>query len=511
MKKIIVLLLVIFLIIPSLSLNSIAEKNNVTDESSDADSDQTTLLQEYLRLRFRLGYLPNMYMGKYFYNQIMPPTPIQSSVNSVTLKYNKKTYFDIGAIDPDTGNWTKMISLASGYSWGWMNKKISYSFELAPFENSSMDAWNIQFDPPIIELYSNRNNLNWPGADSILKTNVSIMLKSDNVDPSLFTQDIVLKVNIIREELLDKMSTLKGPPDYIFNDYENYLQKEREALPPGARIFYENPINIISASTIGRITLFIKNLQQPTHPIRVDSTVEVLIKVDKYHLAEIMAPETVEIEPYEVMSIPVNILNRGSHIDTFNFNVNCDNEDLVVVPPPSITLEPGEVGEALVGVAAPRTIYSLGDLSSISVDAYSVDDPGNVFSNVVTLQTKGVNTTGGSTINIFLVVITLFVALLIVRYLLVRFKNKDKNREKEIETKTKKEEKGFFSGIFKKEDKLETKPKKVKVEEKSVKEEKVVEPKVKKPEKPAVDKKLEKEKLKKQKAIEKIKKQQKNK
>ena len=123
-----------------------------------------------------------------------------------------------------------MVKIAGPWSWGWMNTLVRYSFEVVSIENSSKDLWNIEFEPKAIEMRPNRKNMNWIGAEAPFKTNVSIMLKSNDVDPSIFTQDIVLKINVVREEIIDKLGILKGVPEFIKTDHDEYIKKEKEFI-----------------------------------------------------------------------------------------------------------------------------------------------------------------------------------------------------------------------------------------------------------------------------------------
>ncbi len=439
MKKIIMFVLVFLLLlgffsqsVASTQQNSYNESlNYLSDQPEEDDTEQSSfteqMIKELLRLRFQLGSIQGV--GKYFYNQFRPPVAFQPFPNSVIVDYNEQKYFEIAAKNPDTGEYQKLITLANTYAWGWMNKKVAFSFEVVKEDNSSLDLWNIQFEPKTLEMFPNRDNLNWPGADLPLKTNVSIMLKSNDVDPSVFTQDIVLKVNIIREEALDKFGILRGVPDYVMDNREEYLKKQEElGAPPfftSAFLYYYYKIPIPFVGGAG--TLWWINREYPLYEKSVDSTVEILIKVNKYHLAVLEPPGEVNIEPYEVKSIPINIKNLGSHIDTYNFEVKSSNKDIMVTPPPSITLEPGEEAQAFVGVAAPKKFYSLDEITSISVEAYSVQDEDNVFSNTIVLKTSGVYATGGPTINLSLIIVTIFIIFLVGFYIFKRYRGKGKN------------------------------------------------------------------------------------
>jgi len=407
MEKTLVLILVFMLILPSISLIASSQGGNSTDVSKESII--------YRLLRFRFGFLNSFSMGRYFVLQLRPPTPIQAYPESISLNYLNETTFQIGGknlLKPL--EWQSMIAVAGGWSWGWMDKQITFYFEFVPPDNMSKDIWNVQFDPPKLVIYPNTKNLNWSGAEAPFKTNVTIMLKP-SVDPSIVTQDTVLKVNIVKEEVLDKFTILKGAPEFLKTHKEEYIQKCNESgeLP----WFYTPPSMVSQYNLYIKYFIFLMNLGLPLVEKKVDSTVEALIKVNKYHLAEVTTPPLpIEIEPYEVKSIPVTIKNIGSHIDSYNFRVNCSDKNMIVTPPPAITLKPGEEGTALVGVAAPKTFAVAGSITSIFVDVYSVDDPKTVFSNTIILATSGINVSGGSTYAGVLLLIILFIIIALYLY-----------------------------------------------------------------------------------------------
>ena len=416
MGKILALILVFILILPSISLVASSQGGNGNGVSSKS------LIYKLLKLHFDLRFLKSLSMGKYFIQQLRPPTPIQSYPESVSLRYLNETTFQIGGKNINNTDWNSLVFLAGTWNWAWMDKKVVFYFKFVPPDNKSKDIWNVFFDPPQLTLNTNTKDLNWPGAETPFKTNVTIMLKP-SVDPSIVTQDTVLKVNVVKEEVMDKFALLKGVPEFVKTHKGEYIQKcTEEGVKP---FFYLSPIAIPEYNLLTKYFLFLGNLQFPFDDINVDSTVEILIKVDKYHLAEINAPPMpIEIEPYEVKSIPITIKNIGSHIDTYNFGVNCSDENMVVTPPPAITLKPGEEGQALVGVAAPRTFSAAGFITSINVSAYSADDPKTIFYNTITLKTSGIYATGETTYNGALLLAILFVLVAMYLYFLRKRREK---------------------------------------------------------------------------------------
>jgi hypothetical protein len=332
---------------------------------------------------------------------------IQAYPDAVDLRYLNITKFSIGGRNSDTLEWEPLVKVAGSWSFAWFNPRTVYSFEFVPPEDAPGDVWNVQFDPEVLIMDTNKENLDWPGAEDPFRTNVTIMLKP-SLDPTYPSQDIVLKVNIIREEVLDYFRILSGSPKWVRKNLSGY-QEKMNAMDPDSYQFWSNPLNTFMWNRVSRRMFFLTNLQFPPYDKWVDSTVEILIRVNKYHQAKITPPSPQEIQPYEVKSIPITIENKGSHIDTFNFRVTTSDKNFVVTPPPVITLKPGEISQALVGVAAPKRFLSIGATTSIFVEAYSVNDPNSVFNNTITLSTVGIYAAGSDTYNFVSIIITILV------------------------------------------------------------------------------------------------------
>jgi len=407
-KKLLVFLIIFILILPSISLNVLSHT-----ESNNADSDKNPgLIMRLLKARFYLGFIKFLYIGKYFYQQLRPPVPIQAYPDAVDLRYLNVTIIKIGGKNPETLEWEPMVKVAGGWSWAWWNPRTIYSFEFVPPEDAPGDVWNVQFDPEKLVMDTNTENLNWPGATQPFRTNVTIMLKP-SLDPTYPSQDVVLKVNVVREEILDHLRIVSGAPKWVKNNIDEYYEKQKSLYPDSKPIW--NPVYVRIYRVVKWAFLFL-NLRFPSYDKWVDSTVDILIRVNKYHQAKIIPPPPLDIKPYEVKSIPVTIQNLGSHIDTFNFRVKTSDKNIFVTPPPAITIKPGEEVQALVGVAAPKTFLSIGSTTSIFLEAYSVDDPNSVFSNTIILSTIGVYTAGSPTYNFVLILITLLVIIGLIIY-----------------------------------------------------------------------------------------------
>jgi len=148
--------------------------------------------------------------------------------------------------------------------------------------------------------------------------------------------------------------------------------------------------------------------------------VDIVVKLDRFHLAEITPLERIEVGPDQLTSIPIEIRNRGSHVDTFNFRASSSSGgELMVTPPPAITLGPNEVGYTSVGIASPRSFLDPGTAHSINIEAYSIYDPETTFNNTATLITRGVYV---SEINAAYAAFIIVILLIIVAFILYRRK-----------------------------------------------------------------------------------------
>jgi len=419
LRKILVFFIISLLICINIVSSNALSKKMIRNNDSDKNLD---LIMFFLRLRFRLGFRELLYSGRYFYLQYRPPVSIQAYPDVIDLKYLNKTTFQIGGKNPETLEWETMIKVAGGWSWAWWSPQITYYFEFIPPEGSQEGVWNVQFDPPLLLMKTNRENLNWTGAEDPFKTNVIIMLKP-SVDSAYPTHDVVLRFNIIREETLDHLRILYGAPKWVRTQKEEYIEKQKE-IDPLNEPYWSRITSTILYNRITKWLFFKNNLKFKPIEKWVDSTVEILVRVNKYHQAEIVTPLPLDIKPYEVKSIPVTIKNIGSHIDTFNFKVSTTNKNMLVTPPPALTLRPGEEAQALIGVAAPKTFLSIGSTTSIFLEAYSVYDTKSVFSNTIILSTVGINISSGPTYIFILLLITLFIIISIILYLLKKRRDK---------------------------------------------------------------------------------------
>jgi len=445
-KYFLVFFILFIMISPTIVLSSEISSNNESDENYSSNnnilSSQLTkdsegnsfgyiknILDWFFKIRFKIGNI--QYIGRYYNFQITEPTPVKSFPETVDLEYLNKTNIVIGGRDPrNPENWQTLLRLIGGYNWGWIFNSVSFRFELELPEDSPPGAWSYRFDPEIITISPNKKNLDWGGINEVLKTNLSV-----NIVPPYSstypTQDVVLKVKVIRREVSNPRN-MRFAPAYvnIFNLPKNkkILDEDTKAAQgdESATSMWSNLYRLTWNAFVGfSFWLINKRANLPDVHEYVDSVVNILIRVKKDHLAELVPPaKPVEIHPNEVLSIPVKIKNLGSHIDTFNFRLNTDIKDLVVAQPSALTIEPGETKQAYVTVIAPPVLYSAGKTTALRLEAYSVEEPEKIFSNNIVLTIQGAHVSGMVIYYTALIGIALVILIILVYLVFKRLKNK---------------------------------------------------------------------------------------
>ena len=119
--------------------------------------------------------------------------------------------------------------------------------------------------------------------------------------------------------------------------------------------------------------------------------VDVLVKVEPYHNVDIETFAPKKLQPNEIISIPVRVVNLGNYNDTFNFRIKGKNDKITLTEANSITLNPGEAGFVQLGVAASPLVWDTGTLHQIIIEAYSIDEPNaTIAQQRVFVETQGV-------------------------------------------------------------------------------------------------------------------------
>jgi hypothetical protein len=319
------------------------------------------LPEEKLRLWDRLftkyfELLAGQFGTKFFVLRFSEPQTFIAEPNIIDIRYLNDTKIIIGVKDPDTGDY---ISLQhDSFSFGKYEELFfheEYEFTLELPEDIPQAAFIGHFDPqsriPLVE-------------KGQLKTTLQI---SSNVPNTQLPESILLRVNITK-----------------------YTTSGNLYFPPGGKIprpllgHFPYQWFIMALLTFGRLYSGKRLLEEVTY-------LDIMIKLDRFHLLDIIPPQNIEIRPDELVSIPIEVKNLGSHIDTFNFRIkDFHNSDIIVTPPPALTLGPNEVASTTVTVASPQIFNDPGTARKINVEAYSIYDPETTFNNTVTIITRGV-------------------------------------------------------------------------------------------------------------------------
>lgn len=314
-----------------------------------------------------LIFTPQMVSWKAF--RMMDPPFFTANPNSVDIKYLNNTEIIISSID---------------YQKQGVAQKEIITFDLDFPKNIPEDTWFYTFDPPVI----------YPPGEG--KTNISTKLTITTripIDQAL-PKDLLFRINITKHTTF---GNIRWPPkDTVvwFGGDEGYM--------------------LIPWRIVAAVTGFGRQLSGKT--VQDTITLDILVRENRYHLAEIVPPEKVEIGPNKLISIPLEVINLGSHVDCFNFRVSTDSK-LLVSPPPALTLQPNEVGHTSIGVASLRLFNDPGSARSINIEAYSIYEPDTIFNNTATVITRGVYVSEviGFYFTMFMGVVVLFVAFTLYR------------------------------------------------------------------------------------------------
>ena len=265
----------------------------------------------------------------------------------------------------------------------------SFTFEVAEYPGKFNASWRVIFDPDIIELDENRRF-------AICKTNLTLSLTAPPVASNAM-QSGILKVKI------------------------------RPVSAYGSFWKLPFPMNVLYVLQFGEV-----GGQVSMPKSEKERSVDILVKVKPYHMADIDTPKNVELRPNEVASVPLTITNLGNYKDTIGFRIVSENPDIVLSNPIDVTLKPGETKDTILGIGVPLNFFDYGTLHEIKIQAYSLDQPNaTIGEQTVVLKTQGVYFSE----LMYPVIFFLLIIVIIVIYIMQR------RRKKWMETYCKKPEK----------------------------------------------------------------------
>lgn len=340
-KIIVVLLISIFL------LSSILFNATATAQSDGTKP--TRLIDKILMGIFKYSYSKGPIAGLLFPNIGTPwkvfrfsePDFFTADPNIMDLENLNHAEIIIGIKDSSTGEYKSL----KDYSKAPFETAKDFTFKLEIPNDVPEGALITKFSPPMLVVGE--------GGEVKTKLTIDLNIPEDTVLPD----KIILRVNITRYTTYGNLWTAFGIPASML-----------ALLSP-------NPWPTFSGKRL------------PDDPVYID----ILVKTNRFHLADIIPPQNLEMRPNELQSIPIEIRNLGSHTDTFNFRTSTNTDDgMIVSPPLAITLKPNEVGHTSISIATPRQMRDPGTVRSINIEAYSIYEPDKIFRQTATITTKGV-------------------------------------------------------------------------------------------------------------------------
>ncbi|MEA2055827.1 MAG: hypothetical protein U9O49_03225, partial [Candidatus Thermoplasmatota archaeon] len=321
------------------------------------ESDDLNLLEKALIMFFEQTYSLGPMVVPWGVMRLSEPIAFNAEPNVIDIQYMGKAEIIIGVKDLGTGEYKQLKDFTPPPLF----PVEEYVFSLELPDNVPEGALIARFSPQSLVVSS------FDTLEGEMKTKLSIV--SDIPKDAALPKDITVRVNI------SKYSTganLYLPPKQVRNPISSFF-------------WFFAATGITFPFPFGKFYSGKRTLDEESVMF-----VDLVLRVDRFHLAEITPPQQIEIEPNQLTYVPIEIKNLGSHIDTFSFMINTsiDNE-LVVSPPDSITLEPGEVGHTSIGIASPLSFRDPGTAHSIHIEAYSTYEPDKIFDNTLVIVTRG--------------------------------------------------------------------------------------------------------------------------
>jgi len=315
------------------------------------------------------------------------PDPFIVEPNTVNMSYLDRKEIIIGVKDPNTGEYESL----ENYEMTPLFKSQDFEFKLEIPDDIPKNMFNGHFEPQFLVA----------GSKKEFKTR--LILTSNFPKNIALPKNIVVTVNITK-----------------------YITGGNLYLPPkGQRFPVYNFLWFLWSNGIGfpfPYGRYYSGRRVPDYSININ----ILVNLEPYHVVEIITPERIEMKPDEIRSIPVEIKNHGRYVDSLNFRVITDSDsELLVSPPPTITLNPNEVVHTVVGIASPLRFSDPGTAHQIKIEAYSIYDENKVYNNTFMIVTRGVYMSEIGTIylliSLFVLVIGIYFYLYIQRKRLEMF------------------------------------------------------------------------------------------
>ncbi len=308
---------------------------------------------------------------RFFVLRFTEPETWIADPNTINIEFLDQTTITVGVINESTGNY---ISLQDKRFEPW---------ELIPTQDYeiSLEIPDYLPDGAFIGHFSPQSIVPWY-EEGELKTQLNI--ESNIPEDISLPENIQLRINITK---YSTAANLYRPPSDRRGHLRSLIRSNFQhggAGFSGLGILWTiNAMTNLLGPPFGRI-------YSGKRTVDSISYVDIVVKLRRFHLIDIQPTQILEIGPDQLISIPLEIQNLGSHIDTFNFRIGNDTDnELIVSPPSAITLEPNEIGYTSIGVASPRILNDPGTARKIRIEAYSIYEPEKTFNNTAAVITRG--------------------------------------------------------------------------------------------------------------------------
>ena len=270
--------------------------------------------------------------------------------SNITIGITENATFQLGMYDLETGE----FEVPDRFPFFLTQRYAKFEAE---FPNGNPgNVWFVVFDPPL--LLQTKNDWNHR-----LISNVTVSLTSPP-QSSDYTQTQLIRIKVTDVWVVGNMWTV--------------TKKQM----PNSTFIFRLTWPLAALKGFGKWS----GTEQITEYI-----VDVVAIIKPFHAAKIQPLPPSKLAPNDITSIPVLVENQGNYNDTFNFRIRTETGyPLVLTNNGTITLQPGQQGHALVGVAVPANILDTGTLHSIFIDTYSVEQPNiSIASQRIFIETQG--------------------------------------------------------------------------------------------------------------------------
>jgi len=377
--KYLALLIVIFFIL------------NCFSSSAVSDSDDETSRRYNFLDKFRLAFFRSTKDLKGLFPwaamRFQEPRLFVADPSELNLTFSDKIEVNIGIKNETTGDWINLDEVTIGVLF----PSQDFQFDLEVPSDLPEEYFSYNFQPSSLAVTLDGENEG--------KVKTTLIINANIPQDAVIPKTLIFRVNV-STYVTGIFMYLPPPPSKTPNENDNII-----SWLISAPTWFLSSIS--PSNPFGKIYSGKRVYDYPS------TYIDIIVKVDRYHLAKIESPpKQIKMGSDDITTVPIEIHNRGTHLDTFNFLASTNKgSNLIISPPPAITLGPNEKAEAIVTIASPPNFDDPGTLHSINIKAYSVYDPDKeIFDNTITVYTKGMHL---SEINVvyfgFLIILIAFI------------------------------------------------------------------------------------------------------